>query len=82
MNGVTVVSFYNKSRSFTYQEFQNGTLQALVRRKLGMVASIIPLFNSYNLMLTNTTTQTQETVNQATEAATNATNIANQVNVP
>jgi hypothetical protein len=24
----TVVSFYNKSRAFTYQEFQNGTLQA------------------------------------------------------
>ena len=24
MNGTTVVSFYNKSRTFTYQEFQNG----------------------------------------------------------
>ena len=28
MNGSTVVAFYNKSRVFTSQDFQNGTLQA------------------------------------------------------
>jgi hypothetical protein len=81
MNGVTVVTFYNKSRTFTYQEFQNGTLQAWLEETWLWWQALSPC-STTTTGVVNTTTQTQETVNQATEAATNATNIANQVNVP
>src|SRR6056300_1481996 len=81
MNGSTVVTFYNKSRAFSYQEFQNGTLQAWLEETWLWWQALSPC-STATTNVTNTTTQTQETVNQATEAASNATNIANQVNVP
>ena len=77
MNGTTVVSFYNKSRSFTYQEFQNGSLQAWLEETWMWWNALSPC-STAGTNVVNTTQQTQQTTQQATEAAAAATNIAQQ----
>ena len=77
MNGTTVVSFYNKSRTFTYQEFQNGSLQAWLEETWMWWNALSPC-STAGTNAVNTTQQTQQTTQQATEAAAAATNIAQQ----
>ena len=76
MNGTTVVSFYNKSRTFTYSDFQNGTLQAWLEETWMWWNALSPC-STAGTTAVNTTQQTQQTTQQATEAAANATSIAN-----
>ena len=77
MNGQTVVAFYNRSRTFTSQDFQNGTLQSWLEETYLWWTSLSPC--STNITgATNTTQQTQQTTQQATEAAQNATQAATQ----
>ena len=72
MNGQTVVAFYNKSRTFTAQDFQNGTLQAWLEETWLWWNSLSPCSTSTTNVV-NTTQTTQQTTQQATQAATNAT---------
>ncbi len=77
MNGQTVVAFYNRSRTFTSQDFQNGTLQSWLEETYLWWTSLSPC--STNITgATNTTQQTQQTTQQATEAAQNASQAATQ----
>ena len=69
MNGQTVIAFYDQSRVFTSQDFQNGILQSWLE-------SVYLRWNSFGPCSQNqaTTTATQQTVQQtATEAAKAAT---------
>tara|TARA_E500000318_G_scaffold111298_1_gene129370 strand:- start:4738 stop:6393 length:1656 start_codon:yes stop_codon:yes gene_type:complete len=77
MNGSTVVAFYNRSRVFTAQEFQNGTLQAWLEETYLWWTSLSPCSTAVT-GVNNTTQQTQQTTQQATEAAQNATQAATQ----
>ena len=77
MNGQTVVAFYNKSRTFTAAEFQNGELQAWLEQTWLWWNALSPCSTTGGTVV-NTTQQTQQTTQQATEAAANATNVANQ----
>src|SRR6056300_736818 len=43
MNGQTVVSFYNRSKTFTSQDFQNGTLQAWLEETYLWWTSLAPV---------------------------------------
>lgn len=72
MNGQTVVAFYNKSRTFTAQEFTNGTLQAWLEQTYQWWSTLSPC--STNQANTTTTQQTTtQATSQATTAASNAT---------
>ena len=42
MNGQTVIAFYNRSRTFTAQDFQDGTLQAWLEETYLWWSSISP----------------------------------------
>ena len=77
MNGQTVVAFYNKSRTFTAAQFQNGELQAWLEETWLWWNALSPCSTTGGTVV-NTTQQTQQTTQQATEAAANATNVANQ----
>lgn len=67
MNGTTVVSYYNRSRVFTANEFTNGTLQTWLEETYQWWQSLSPCSTN------NATTQTtQQTTSQATTSATNA----------
>lgn len=70
--GSAVVSFYNKVRVFTYQEYVNGTLQSW----------LIETYNWWNTLspcstTTTQATQAQQTANQAQQQANQAQNAAN-----
>lgn len=72
MNGQTVVAFYDKSRTFTAQEFTDGTLQAWLEQTYQWWSALSPC--STNQATTSTTQQTTtQATSQATTAATNAT---------
>jgi len=72
MNGSTVVAFYNRSRTFTSQDFQNGTLQAWLEETYLWWTSLSPC-STTTTGATATQQTTQQTTQQATQAATNAT---------
>ena len=71
MNGSTVVAFYNRSRTFTSQDFQNGTLQAWLEETYLWWTSLSPC-STTTAGTTATQQTTQQTTQQATQAATNA----------
>ena len=71
MNGSTVVAFYNKSRVFTSQDFQNGTLQAWLEETYLWWTSLSPC-STATTGAQATQQTTQQTTQQATQAATNA----------
>lgn len=79
MNGQTVVAFYNRSRTFTAQEFQNGTLQAWLEETYLWWTALSPCSSSSTGAQTTQQT-TQQTTNQATQAATNAAQSTTNVN--
>lgn len=70
-NGSTVVAFYNKSKVFTYQDFQNGTLQAWLEETYLWWSSLNPCSTNQTQQTTVQTT-VQQTTTQATQAATQA----------
>ena len=72
MNGATVVTFYNKSRTFTSQQFQNGELQVWLEQTYLWWSTISPC-STATTGATATTNTTQQTTSNATTAATNAT---------
>ncbi len=85
IDGQTVVAFYNRSRTFTAQDFQNGALQSWLEETYLWWSSISPC-SSTTTGAQATQQTTQQTTQQATQAATNA--VANttvstpQVEVP
>ena len=68
MNGQTTVAFYNKSRTFTSQQFQNGELQSWLEQTYLWWASLNPC-STASTNATATQAQTQQTTQQATAAA-------------
>ena len=85
LNGSTVVAFYNRSRSFTSQDFQNGTLQSWLEETYLWWTSLSPC-STTTTGATATQQTTQQTTQQATQAATNAAastaNVNTTANVP
>ena len=85
LNGSTVVTFYNRSRSFTSQDFQNGTLQSWLEETYLWWTSLSPC-STTTTGATATQQTTQQTTQQATQAATNAAastaNVNTTANVP
>src|SRR6056300_1196294 len=71
MNGQTVVAFYNRSKTFTSQDFQDGTLQAWLEETYLWWTSLSPC-STATTGPTATQQTTQQTTQQATQAATNA----------
>ena len=71
MNGQTTVVFYNKSRTFTSQQFQNGELQAWLEETYLWWSTLNPCSTATTGAVA-TQQQTQQTTQQATTAATNA----------
>ena len=85
MNGSTVVAFYNRSRVFTSQDFQNGTLQSWLEETYLWWTALSPC-STTTTGATATQQTTQQTTQQATQAATNAAastaNVNTTANVP
>ena len=81
MNGQTTVVFYNKSRTFTSQQFQNGELQSWLEETYFWWASLNPCSTATTTVVT-TQAQTQQTTQQATEAAAAATAAASASTPP
>ena len=84
MNGQTVVAFYNRSRTFTSQDFQNGTLQSWLEETYLWWTSLNPC-STIQTGATATQQTTQQVTQQATQAATNAAQTASTnttANVP
>ena len=79
MNGQTVVAFYNRSRNFTSQDFQNGTLQAWLEETYLWWTALSPCSTSTTGAQATQQT-TQQTTQQATQAATNAAQSTTNVN--
>ena len=75
MNGQTVVAFYNRSRRFTSQDFQDGTLHAWLEETYLWWISLSPC-SSTTTGAQATQQTTQQTTQQATQAATNAASAA------
>ena len=71
MNGSTVVAFYNRSKTFTSQDFQNGTLQSWLEETYLWWVSLNPC-STVTTGVVNTQQTTQQVTQQATQAATNA----------
>ena len=67
MNGTAVVAFYNKSRTFTAQQFTNGELEAWLEETYTWWQTLSPCSTN-----TATSQSTQQTTNNATSSATNA----------
>jgi len=67
MEGVTVVAFYNKSRTFTAQQFTNGELKVWLEETYTWWQTLSPCSTN-----TATNQTTQQTTNNATSSATNA----------
>ena len=72
MNGQTTVVFYNKSRTFTSQQFQTGELQAWLEETYLWWSTLNPCSTATTTVVT-TQAQTQQTTQQATDAAAAAT---------
>ena len=62
MNGQTVVAFYNRSRTFTAQDFQDGTLQAWLEETYLWWTALSPCSTS-----TTGAQATQQTTQQTTQ---------------
>ena len=77
MNGATSVAFYNKSRTFTAQQFQNGELQAWLEQTYQWWQALSPCSTNNATSQTTQQTTSQATTN-ATNAASNATSGATQ----
>ena len=75
MNGATAIAFYNKSRTFTAAQFQNGELQAWLEQTYQWWQALSPCSTNNATSQTTQQTTTQATTN-ATNAATNATSNA------
>ena len=75
MNGATSVAFYNKSRTFTAAQFQNGELQAWLEQTYQWWQALSPCSTNNATSQTTQQTTTQATTN-ATNAASNATSNA------
>lgn len=75
MNGATSVAFYNKSRTFTAAQFQNGELQTWLEQTYQWWSALSPCSTNNATTQTTQQTTTQATTN-ATNAATNATSNA------
>ena len=71
VNGSATVAFYSKVRTFTYQEFLNGTLHAWLGETYAWWNALSPCSTA-----TTQAQQAQQTAQQATSAATAATNAA------
>jgi hypothetical protein len=71
MNGQTTVAFYNKSKTFTSAQFQNGELQSWLEQTYLWWATLNPC-STAQTNATTTQQQTQQTTQQATQAAENA----------
>ncbi len=67
MNGTAVVAFYNKSRTFTAQQFTNGELKVWLEETYTWWQTLSPCSTN-----TATNQTTQQTTNNATSSATNA----------
>lgn len=67
MNGTAVVAFYNKSRTFTAQQFTNGELETWLEETYTWWQTLSPCSTN-----TATSQTTQQTTNNATSSATNA----------
>lgn len=67
MNGTAVVAFYNKSRTFTAQQFTNGELEAWLEETYIWWQTLSPCSTN-----TATSQTTQQTTNNATSSAANA----------
>ena len=67
MNGTAVVAFYNKSRTFTAQQFTNGELKVWLEETYTWWQTLSPCSTN-----TVTNQSTQQTTNNATSSATNA----------
>ena len=67
MNGQATIVFYNKSRTFTSQQFQNGELRAWLEQTYAWWSTLSPCSTT-----TTGATATQQTTQQATQAATQA----------
>ena len=85
MNGQTIVAFYNRSKTFTSQDFQNGTLQAWLEETYLWWTSLSPC-STTTTGAQATQQTTQQTTQQAAQAATNAAastaNVNTTANVP
>jgi hypothetical protein len=81
MNGQTVVTFYNRSRTFTAQQFQNGTLQAWLEETYLWWSTLNPCSTATTGAVA-TQQQTQQTTQQAATAAANAASAAAPPPVP
>src|SRR5210317_1953548 len=77
MNGATTIAFYNKSRTFTAAQFQNGELQAWLEETYQWWQTLSPCSTNNATTQTTQQTTTQATTN-ATNAASNATSGATQ----
>ena len=77
MNGATTIAFYNKSRTFTAAQFQNGELQAWLEETYNWWRALSPCSTNNATSQTTQQTTSQATTN-ATNAATNATSGATQ----
>ena len=71
MNGQTVVAFYNRSKVFTSQDFQDGTLRAWLEETYLWWTSLSPC-STAQTGATATQQTPQQTTQQATQAASNA----------
>jgi hypothetical protein len=71
MNGSTVVAFYNRSKTFTSNDFQNGNLQAWLEETYLWWTSLNPCSTNQTQQTTVQTT-VQQTATQAATAATQA----------
>ena len=67
MGGNTIVAFYNRSRSFTSQDFQNGTLQSWLEETYLWWTSLSPCSTT-----TTGAQATQQSTQQTTQQAANA----------
>ena len=71
MNGQATIVFYNKSRTFTSQQFQNGELRAWLEETYLWWSTLNPC-STATTGATATQQQTQQTTQQAATAAANA----------
>ena len=79
LEGQTVVAFYNRSRIFTSQDFQNGNLQVWLEETYLWWTALSPCSTSTTGAQATQQT-TQQTTQQATQAATNAAQSTTNVN--
>lgn len=81
MNGQATIVFYNRAKTFTSQQFQNGNLQSWLEETYLWWSTLNPCSIATTGVVT-TQQQTQQTTQQATQAATNAAASAAQTTPP